>query len=74
MEDPLEWWKENEKRYPLIRNLATRVLAACSAFVPSEQIFSKAGLVVSKKRPALKRPALKPAIVDALLFLNKNNM
>ena len=28
VEDPLEWWKENEKRYPLVRTLAARVLAA----------------------------------------------
>ena len=68
-EDALVWWKENEKRYPLLRNLAARVLAAPPTSVPSEQIFSKAGLVVSKKRAALK-----PAIVDALLFLNKNTM
>ena len=68
-EDPLMWWKENEKRYPLVRNLAARVLAAPPTSVPSEQIFSKAGLVVSKKRASLK-----PAVVNALLFLNKNNM
>ena len=27
-EDPLMWWKENEKRYPLAQSLAARVLAA----------------------------------------------
>ena len=63
-EDPLMWWKEN----PLVRNLAARVLAAPPTSVPSEQIFSNTGLV-SKKRVALK-----PAVVDALIFLNKNNM
>jgi hypothetical protein len=68
-EDPLIWWKENEKRYPFIRNLAARVLAAPPTSVPSEEIFSKAGLVVSKKRASLK-----PAVVDAILFLNKNDM
>ena len=68
-EYPLMWWKENEKRYPLVRNLAARVLAAPSTSVPSEQIFSKAGLVISKKRAALM-----PAVVDALIFLNKNIM
>ena len=64
-EDPSMWWKEN----PLVRNLAARVLTAPPTSVPSVQIFSKAGLVVSKKRAALK-----PAVVDALIFLNKNNM
>ena len=64
-EDPLMWRKEN----PLVRNLAARVLAAPPTSVPSEQIFSKTGLVVSKKRAALK-----PAVVDALILLNKNNM
>ena len=68
-EDPLKWWQENETRYPHVRNLAHRVLAAPPTSVPSEQIFSKAGLVVCKKRAALK-----PAVVDALLFLNKNKM
>ena len=43
-EDPLMWWKESEKRYPLVGNLAARVLAAPPTSVPSEQIFSKAGL------------------------------
>ena len=68
-EDPLKWWQENETRYPHVRNLAHRVLAAPLTSVPSEQIFSKAGLVVCKKRAALK-----PAVVDALLFLNKKKM
>ena len=68
-EDPLMWWKENEKPNPLVQNLAARVLAAPPTSVPSQQIFSKAGLVVSKKRVALK-----PAVVDALIFLNKNNL
>ena len=68
-EDPLMGWKENEKPNPLGENLAARVSAAPPTSVPSEQIISKAGLVVSKKRAALK-----PAVVDALIFLNKNNM
>ena len=45
-EGALMWWKEN----PLVRNLAARVLAAPPTSVPSEQIFSNTGLVVSKKR------------------------
>ena len=64
-EDPLMWRKENS----LVRNLAARVLAAPPKSVPGEQIFSKTGLVVSKKRAALK-----PAVVDALILLHKNIM
>ena len=45
-EGALMWWKEN----PLVRNLAARVRAAPPTSVPSEQIFSNTGLVVSKKR------------------------
>ena len=66
-EDPLKWWQENETCYHHVRNLAHRVLAAPPTSVPSEQMFSKAGLVINKKRAALK-----PSVVDALLFLNKN--
>ena len=64
-EDPLMWWKENR----LVWNLAARVLAATPTSVPSKRIFSNTGLVVSKKCTALK-----PAVVDALIFLNKNIM
>ena len=39
-EGQLMWWKENEKRYPLVRNLAARVLAASPISVPSERILS----------------------------------
>jgi hypothetical protein len=35
--------------------------------VPSEQIFSKAGLIITKQRNALK-----PENADMLIFLNKN--
>ena len=31
-EDPLKWWQENETRYPHVRNLAHRVLAAPPTF------------------------------------------
>ena len=40
LEDPLQWWKENKKCYPLVRNCAT-VLAALLMSVPSVQHLSQ---------------------------------
>lgn len=65
--NPLEWWKNNESRFPLIAVIAKSFLCVPVTSTPSERVFSKAGLIVSKLRSNLK-----PKNVNALLFLNKN--
>ena len=65
--DALQWWKENETKYPRIATVARKVLAVPANSVPSERVFSSAGLLVKKLRNRLVL-----ALVDSIIFLNKN--
>ncbi len=67
LEDPLAWWKRNEKRFNLLSQLAKKYLCVLGTSVPSERLFSKAGELVS-----IRRNRLKPKNIDMMLFLNKN--
>ena len=53
-EDPLAWWKVNEKRFNCLSNLARKYLCIPGTSVPSERLFSKAGELVSNRRSRLK--------------------
>jgi hypothetical protein len=64
---PLEWWCQNAEKFPKIAHIARRVLAVPATSVPSERVFSSAGLVVSKLRNRLTSD-----LVDTIIFLNKN--
>jgi len=66
-EHALEWWKNNHERFPLIAKVARQLLCVPATSVPSERIFSTAGLIVSNLRSSLK-----PENTDMLIFLNKN--
>ena len=48
--DVLEWWKYNERHYPMLASLARIALCIPATSAPSERIFSLASLVISKKR------------------------
>ncbi len=65
--DLLLWWKENEKKFPLLSVLAKKYLSIPSTSVTSERMFSKAGFLVSKRRSLLS-----PKSINEVLFLNKN--
>ena len=67
--DPLDWWLKNEAKYPKISRIARRVLAVPATSVPSERIFSAAGLLINKLRSRLSSD-----IVDSIIFLNKNKI
>ena len=67
--EPLQWWSENEKKYPRLAIIAKRVLSVPATSVPSERIFSSAGLIVTKLSNRLS-----PEIVDHIIFLNKNKL
>lgn len=66
-EDPLDWWRANERDYQLLSQLAKKYLCIPGTSVPAERLFSKEGELNS-----LKRNRLKPKHVHMFLFLNKN--
>lgn len=66
-DNPLSWWRDNEKNYPLLARLAKRYLCVPGTSVASERVFSTAGDIVTAKRSCLT-----PAHVNELLFLQKN--
>ncbi|MCP4492346.1 MAG: hAT transposon family protein [Gammaproteobacteria bacterium] len=48
--NPLEWWRANHPRFPRLASLAERYLCIPGTSVPSERVFSAAGLVVNRLR------------------------
>ncbi len=67
--DPLQWWKNRQSdgvMLPVVQ-IVKRYFCIPATSVPSENFFSKAGLIISKQRNALK-----PENADMLIFLNKN--
>ncbi|KAL3979504.1 carboxypeptidase N regulatory subunit [Sarotherodon galilaeus] len=64
IEDPLKYWERQKYVYPHLYKLALTYLCTPASSVP---LFSKAGEILSKKRNRLR-----PATVEKLLFLNKN--
>lgn len=58
-ENILLWWKRNEKSFPNIAQMARDILSTTATSVPSERLFSQAGLVVSKARSRLTDDATK---------------
>jgi len=64
---PIDFWKSAKSQYPLLSTIAYRLLAIPATSVPSERLFSMAGLVVSKLRASTS-----PENVAKISFLNKN--
>lgn len=65
--NPVNWWKTNMERFPRLAKLARQYLCIPGTSVPSERVFSAAGLTVNRLRTRLT-----PEHVDMLIFLNKN--
>lgn len=67
--DPLEWWwqRKQEGIFHQFLPVVRKFLCVPATSVPSEQLFSKAGELISARRNRLS-----PSIVDMILFLNKN--
>lgn len=51
--DALDWWKENESKFPTIASRARDVLAVQASSVASESVFSRAGCLIDDKRTRL---------------------
>lgn len=63
----LDWWKENQGKFPLLTVLAKKYLCIPGTSVPSELVFSTAGDILTAQRANLKSKH-----VDMLIFLKKN--
>jgi len=63
--NPLEWWKEHERKYPHIAMLARWILAIPATSAPSERLFSAAGLTIANDRSRLT-----PHLAADLIFLH----
>ena len=50
---PLDWWKAHEMEYPSLSKLAQDFLSIMATSVPCEQLFSIAGLTITKSRNRL---------------------
>lgn len=64
--NPLMWWKHYEQRFPSLASLARKILCVMGTSVPSERVFSIAGLTITKTRARLS-----PDVLDETIFLNK---
>ncbi len=53
MGKPLEWWKQNEKRLPILAPLSRKFLCPPPSSVPSERVFSEVRAIYEKKRSRL---------------------
>uniref|UniRef100_A0A673BN97 HAT C-terminal dimerisation domain-containing protein n=1 Tax=Sphaeramia orbicularis TaxID=375764 RepID=A0A673BN97_9TELE len=65
--DPLMWWRDNQKRYPMMANLARKYMCICATSTSSERMFSTAGNTATPERSCLK-----PQKVNMLVFLARN--
>ena len=63
----VDWWRENEQRFPNVACVAKRYLSAPATSVASERLFSAAALVYTDSRNPLA-----PKRTDMLLFLKHN--
>lgn len=63
-DDPLLIWKDMSKVYPILSKVAIKYLVPVATSVPSERLFSKAGLTLTKQRNRLTSKHL-----NQLLFL-----
>ena len=52
--DPLEWWGENEYRFPNLRRMAQRYLMVPASSASAERVFSLAGRLYSDLRQHMK--------------------
>ena len=51
--DPLDWWRINAVKFPLLAALARRRLAIPASQAQSERVFSSAGQIVTQTRNRL---------------------
>ncbi|XP_048357384.1 E3 SUMO-protein ligase ZBED1-like [Sphaerodactylus townsendi] len=65
--NPLDWWKNNEHRFPSVARLARQYLAIPATVVPPDQAFA-----ASESALEHRRGVLAPENLDQILFLHQN--
>ena len=65
--DPLDWWKDNLKRFSLLSWIAHKYLLILATSVSSERLFSDAGNILTAKRSKMC-----PNLFKKLVFLKRN--
>ena len=63
--NPLDFWRDNEKRFPLLSSISKKYLAVMATSTTAERVFSTLGLVLTKRRLSLTGEN-----VNKLLFLS----
>jgi len=63
----LSWWKMQKDTLPILSKMARKYLSVPATSVPSESLFSKAGIISSGNRSSIS-----PKVLRELLFLHKN--
>ena len=64
---PIEWWKREKSKYPLLVQAVKYYLCIPATSAPSERIFSMGNQIVTKKRSTLL-----PEHVNMFIFLHDN--
>ena len=64
--NPLDWWRVNATRFPLVAKLAMQILAIPATSAPAERVFSLAGITIANDRARLL-----PENANELLFLRE---
>ncbi len=57
--DPIDWWNKNKDCFPNISKMAFDYITIPATSVPSEQVFSRAGDLITKKRNRLEKKTIK---------------
>ncbi|XP_077192625.1 E3 SUMO-protein ligase ZBED1-like [Paroedura picta] len=65
--NPLDWWKNNEHRFPSVARLARQYLAIPATVVPPDQAFASSESALEHRRGVLA-----PENLDQILFLHQN--
>ena len=67
MDSPFQWWKLHSTKYPILAQVAKKILAIQATSTPSERLWSKAGELCNAKRSQLGAK-----LIDKILFCNHN--
>ena len=62
----MEWWSDNEEKFPNIAKLARKYLAIPASSAPSERVFSQMKIIVERKRWRMDPERLESVLFFAL--------